>query len=392
MKIFGIQVGTHSHREKTESKKDKVSEVAHSTLKESSKTSYSPLSLGSRFASWIKNEFWTFIDSFYSPKQIMLKPQIDNVISKELVNPIKMPIQDFELEEVAAYKISDDVYKKIKIAGLKADTDNPNNDVVFSAEGEKIPMSALFKINKWDQTALATKRAGKIALLKEVGNRAVNSRDVNIGDFLIQTDKNNLIVEVVEIKNNNLTVFDGRNNVLVPISEFHHFRSEKDALLDKTLDASEVNFFKEEVNIGELIALRYKQTSIEPDREDQTIPIQYREKGEKFAGAPIYKLVKVVEIYPDIIVFNGITHFAVDPSDIFGINIDMHKVGDAISKNYLDEKELNLDEIPLNGKMAIKANGSYKVVEIKNKTFDYVLVDDGAFTRWVPISTLKKIR
>ena len=389
MKIFGIHIGSHSRSEKSESKKDKVSDVAQSKLKESSKD-VTPISLGSRISSWIKTEFWSFVDSFYLPKSVMIKPPLSNTISKDKINPHKMPIHDFEIDETVAVKVSNNHYKTIRIAGLKADEENHGNDVVFSSEGEKIPINALFKINTLDQTNLITNRAGKIAIMKEVGLPVISPRNISKGDILIQKS-DNLIVEVIEVNNEMFTVFDGRKNVRLPMTEFYNFKTDRESILDRTLDTSQIDFFKEEVNVGELVAYRYKNISTNPNLDDRAPP-QYRTETERVAQAPIYKLVKVVEIYPDIIVDNGITHFKAEPSDIFGTNVDTHKLGDIISKNYLDNKELLFDDIDLNQKMAIYENGNYKIVEIKNKAQTYALVNDGSVTRWVPILGLRKLK
>ncbi|MFN4173907.1 MAG: hypothetical protein ACK4HV_02225, partial [Parachlamydiaceae bacterium] len=72
-------------------------------------------------------------------------------------------------------------------------------------------------------------------------------------------------------------------------------------------------------------ALRYDGASLEKNNEEQdAIPIQDRERRINQAE-PLYKLVKVVETDPDLIVYNGITHFPVDPADLFGAILEPFK-------------------------------------------------------------------
>lgn len=315
MKIFGFKIFTQAPQDKQTPKVDKTNDVAKASIQQSAQPQNKTLE--SRFVTWIKNEFRTFLLSFSSKKPV--------IVPKKDIIPFPMQLQDFDLNELAAEKMSDGVYKLIQIAGLKSDPDNPDLDAVFSSEGDKIFVRDLYKINKVNQTSLISRRAGKIALIKECGHPVLNYRDVKVGDIVIQKDSLNLMVEVIEIDSNSLTVYDGRKTYKSPLGFFYRFKDTKDPFLDSSLTTSKIDFTKNVFKAGDFAALRYDGASFEKNNEEQdAIPIQYRERRINQAE-PLYKLVKVVETDPDYIVYNGITHFPVDPADLFGAILEPFK-------------------------------------------------------------------
>lgn len=291
MNIFGFKIGGAPETKQPDIKSDKISDVAKSKIAESSQKP-SPFSFATKIITWLKAEFWSIINTINFSKST----DKINEISRDKIIPIHMDIHSFDIGEKAAYEIEPGIYKMIEIIGLTVDEDNPEKDFITDLEGNKIPVASLYKLNKIDQTKLIINRAGKSAQINDIGILATPI-NVKIGDLLVY-DQKNILVELKKIDNHTFTVFDSRKLIQLQSYEFKKLKSDSDNTLDQTLPSQEIDFEKEEVKIGEIVAYRYIS-----DNNANTI----------------YKKVRIIEIYPDIIVTNGLTNFIADSKDIFGI-------------------------------------------------------------------------